>query len=445
MLPPIKPLRAALVLCASLVVSAVHAAPLNLLQIYDLALQNDPTLQEAEANRNALLEVKPQSLARLLPSLSVVGSVNANRYDTTNTFSRQQLGLQYFWDSNVSLKLSQPIYHHDYWLQLSQADNQIAEAEAEFVAEQQNLLLRSAKAYFGVLLAQNANAYAQAEQLSLAKQLQEMQRRLAVGAGALPDVQDAQAGYDQALADALEAERKLNAARNELTELVGEAVSSLTALRQDWQPVSPEPNRAGDWRQLASQNNLSLVAAGHHAEAARKTVEVQFAGHLPTLDLVGNVGTTDTDRPQGLISNSQTVGLQLNVPLYLGGMVDSKVRQAEFQYQAALKHVDKQRRAAERQTQDAFEAVQTAIGRIQALATARQSGEISVAATEKGLEIGTRSIAELLTAKRNLARIGRDYEQAKYDYVLNSLQLKQAAGLLGRNDLEAVNAWLSER
>ncbi|WP_367154940.1 TolC family outer membrane protein [Methylomonas sp. HYX-M1] len=441
---PFKPLSVALVLYVSLV-SAAHATALNVLQIYDLALQNDPTLQEAEANRNALLEVKPQSLARLLPSLSVVGSVNANRYDTTNTFSRQQLGLQYFWDSHVSLKLSQPIYHHDYWLQLSQADNQIAEAEAEFVAEQQNLLLRSAKAYFGVLLAQNAHTYAQAEQLSLAKQLQEMQRRLAVGAGALPEVQDAQAGFDQALAEALEAERKLKAARNELTEILGVPVSALTPLRQDWQPVTPEPNNAADWLQWAAQNNLSLIAAGHHAEAARKTVEVQFAGHLPTLDLVGNVGTTDTDRPQGLISNSQTVGLQLNVPIYLGGMVDSKVRQAEFQYQAALKHVDKQRRAAERQTQDAFEAVQTAIGRVQALATARQSGEISVAATEKGLEIGTRSVAELLTAKRNLARIRRDYEQAKYDYLLNSLQLKLAAGLLGRNDLEAVNAWLSER
>jgi len=444
MLSPIKPLSAALVLYASLV-SAAHATALNLLQIYDLALQNDPTLQEAEANRNALLEVKPQSLARLLPSLSVVGSVNANRYDTTNTFSRQQLGLQYFWDSHVSLKLSQPIYHHDYWLQLSQTDNQIAEAEAEFVAEQQNLLLRSAKAYFGVLLAQNAHAYAQSEQLSLAKQLQEMQRRLAVGAAALPEVQDAQAGFDQALAEALEAERKLKAARNELTEILGAPVSALTALRQDWQPAPPEPNNAADWLQWAAQNNVSLIAASHHAEAARKTVEVQFAGHLPTLDLVGNVGTTDTDRPQGLISNSQTVGLQLNVPIYLGGMVDSKVRQAEFQYQAALKHVDKQRRAAERQTQDAFEAVQTAIGRVQALATARQSGEISVAAIEKGLEIGTRSVAELLTAKRNLARIRRDYEQAKYDYLLNSLQLKLAAGLLGRNDLEAVNAWLSER
>lgn len=417
---------------------------IDLLEVYELALQNDPTIQEAEETRNASLEAKPQSLARLLPSLTLVGAMNANRYNTTNTNIVRQFGLQYFWDSNVSLKLSQPIYHHDYWVQLSQSDNQIAQAEAEFVAEQQNLLLRTAKAYFGVLLAQNSLDYAQAEQSTVERQLQEMQRRLTLGAASMVDLQEAQAGYDQVRADGIDAQRQLLAAKTALMEIIGITTIQLDALRDDLTPVLPEPNTLEDWLRLARQNNLALLAAQHRAEVARKTVDIQFAGHLPTLDLVGNLGTTDTDRPAGLEANSQTIGVQLNVPLYLGGVVDSKVRQAEHQLEAARKHIDKQRRTAERQTQDAFQGIEATIEQIKALASAKHSTEITVNAIEKGLVIGTRSMAELLIVNRNLFRVRRDHAKAKYDYIMNCLVLKQAAGLLLRSDLELMNTWLSK-
>lgn len=420
--------------------SHVHAQ--DLFEIYELALLNDPEIHEAEENRNALLEAKPQSVAKLLPSLAIVGALNGNRYDTTNTFTDAQFGTQYFWDSSVFLKLSQPIYHNDYWVQLSQSENQIAQAEAEYLAAQQDLLIRTAKVYFGVLIAQDSLEFARAEKLTVEHQLREMKKRLAVGNAAITDLQEAQAGFDQANAGEIDAQRKLKVAKTTLTEIIGNADVQLNSLRGELPLEMPTPNNLQEWVNLAEQNNHTILAAVNRAEAARKNIEIQFSGHLPSLDLVANVGTADTDRPAGLIANSQTVGLQMNMPLYLGGSVDSKVRQAEHQYEAAKQNLDKQRRAAVRQVEDAFQGVELTISQINALDSAQRSTKVTVEGTEKGVRVGTRTMADLLTANRNLSRAQRDYAQARYDYILNSLSLKQGAGALARTDLEAVNSWL---
>ena len=414
----------------------------DLLQTYDLAWQNDPGIQEVENNRNAVLESRPQSLARLLPSLSIVGSVNANRFDTTSTYVSSQYGLQTFWDSSVYLKLSQPLYHHDYWVQLSQTDNQIAQAEAEYAYEQQNLLVKTAKAYFGLLSAESNLGFASAEKRSLEYQLKLVTQRHAVGSAAITDLQEAKAGFDQANAAEIDAQRKVQAAKSVLAEIIGGNEFQLDKLREDLPLQPPDPDNPDKWQNLAAENNLSTIAAGNRAEVARKNIEIQFAGHLPTLDLVGNFGTADTNRPSGLVANSQTVGMQLNVPIFQGGGVESKVRQARFQFESAQKHVDKQRRAAIKQAQDAYNGIMFTISQIQALKSAQQSTRVAVEAAETGMLVGTRTMAEVLTANRNYSRTQRDHAQARYDYVLNSLLLKQAAGSLSRVDLEVINSWL---
>lgn len=414
----------------------------DLLDIYDLAWQHDPAIQEVEANRDAVLEARPQSLARLLPSLSIVGALNANRYDTANTYTRLQFGTQHFWDSNVYLKLAQPIYHHDYWLQLSQTDNQIAQAEAEYASEQQNLLMKTAKAYFAVLAAQSNLDFAAMEKRSLEYQLKQMTQRHAVGTASIIDQQEAQAGFDQVNAGEIDAQRKLQAAKSALAEIIGTADFELNLLREDLPLETPIPNNIDDWLALAQQNNFSILAATNQAELTRKNIEIQFAGHLPTLDLVGNFGIADTDRPAGLVANSQTVGIQLNMPVFQGGGVDSKVRQARHQFEAAQHKVDKQRRAAEKQVKDAYQGIEFTISQTQALNSAQKSSRVAVEAAEKGLAVGTRTMAELLTANRNWSRMQRDYTQARFDYVLNGLILKQAAGSLSRADLETINSWL---
>ena len=414
----------------------------DLLQIYDLAWQYDPAIHEVEENRNAILEAKPQSLARLLPSLSIVGGLNANRFETTSTYTQRQLGTQYFWDSNVYLKLSQPIYHHDYWVQLSQTDNQIAQAEAEYAAEQQNLLLKTAKSYFALLTAEGNLEFVRMEKRTLEYQLKQITQRHVVGSAAVTDQQEAQAGFDQVNASEIDAQRKLQAAKSALAEIIGTADFQLNPLREELPLAAPVPHDIQNWLSLAQQNNLSIIAASNHAELARKNIDLQGAGHLPTLDLVGNFGEADTDRPSGLVANSQTIGVQLNMPLFQGGGVESRVRQARHQFEAAQHNVDKQRRTAEKQIQDAYQGIEFTISQTQALKSAQQSTMVAVEAAEKGVTVGTNTMADVLIASRSLVRTQRDYAQARYDYILSGLSLKQAAGSLSRTDLETINSWL---
>ena len=414
----------------------------DLLEIYDLAWQNDPTLHEAEENKNAALEVKPQSLAKLLPTLGIVGNLNGNRFDTDNTYTNLQFGTQYFWDSSVFLKLSQPIYHHDYWAQLSQSENQMAQAEAEYAAEQQNLFIRTAKAYFGVLAAQSNLQFASMERQSLEFQLKQAKKRFEVGAASITDCREAQAGFDQAKASEIDAQKKLRETKVALSEIIGPLDFELNRLRDDVPLELPTPSNLDDWSALARQNNWTVIAADNRAEVARKNVEIQFSGHLPTLDLVGNMGVLDTDRPAGVVANSQTIGLQLNVPIFQGGGVESRIRQAEHQLAAAQQNVDKQRRAAERLAQDAYQGIELTISQIEALKSAVESTKAAVDAAEKGLIVGTRTMADVLTATRNHSRAQRDHAQARYEYIVSGLTLKQAASSLSRVDLEVVNTWL---
>lgn len=431
-------------LCLALVGAmwAGQAHALDLLQTYDLALQQDPQIHEVENTRNAILEARPQSIARLLPTFAIVGTLNQNRFDTTNTFTSFQTGLQTFWDSSVYLKLSQPIYHHEYWVQLSQTDNQIAQAEAEYAAEQQNLFVRTAKAYFAVLSARDNLEFANAEKRALEHQLSQIKQRFNVGTAAITDVREAQAGYDLAVAGEIAGKRTLNVAKAALREIIGKVDSELNPLQEELPLHEPAPAREQEWSEMAQQHSLAIIAAENQAEIARKTIELQFSGHLPSLDMVGNVGYADTDRPAGLVANSQTIGVQLSVPIFQGGGVNSRVRQAREQYEAAKEHVDKQRRAVERQVQDAYDGIIFSISQVQALGAAVASTRSALEAAEAGLRVGTRTMVDVLATQRNLYRAKRDFAQARYDFINNGFLLKQAAGSLSRADLEAVNTWL---
>ena len=423
--------------------TSAHAE--NLLQIYEMAMERDPKILEAEANRNAALEIKPQSIARLLPTLAIVGNLTQNRYDTQNTFTNLQIGQQHFWDSNAYLKLSQPIYHHDYWVQLSQADNQLAQAEAEYGAEQQDLFTRTAKAYFTVLAAQDNLQFADAERRALERQLAQADRRFTVGTVAIMDLREAQAAFDLSVANTLAAQRAMSVAKAALREIIGQFNIELVAMGQDPPLLEPSPAKLEDWSELAQRNNLAIIAAQNRAEYARKNIDLQFAGHLPSLDLVGSVGINDTNRPAGLVANSQTVGLQMNVPLFQGGAVNSRVRQSQSQLEAAMQAVDKNRRAVEKQVQDAYYGIQFSINQVKALKAAVESNRTSVEATEAGFRVGMRTMVDVVASERNFYRAQRDHAQARYDYIYNSLALKQSASILTREDVEIVNAWLAKK
>ena len=414
----------------------------DLLQIFDIATQNDPKLLEAEANRNALLESRPQALAKLLPTFAIIGNLNQSRYDTSRTYTSLQIGLQNFWDSNVNLKLTQPIYHHDYWVQLSQAENQIAQAEAEYGTELQELFTRTAKAYFGVLSAEDVLEFAKAEKRAMERQHEQAEAKYRNGTLAEAERREAQAALDLAAANTISAQRAVAIARAGLGEITGNADLNLARLAANLPLLPPEPNDIKKWSGLAQDNNLTIIAAQNRMEFANKNKELQFAGHLPTLDMVGSVGVADTDRPAGLVANSQVVGLQLNVPLYQGGLVNSKERQAEFQYVSAKQHLDRSRRAVEKQIHEAFYGVEFTMQQIKAQQSAVESTQTAVETAEAGFRVGTRLMVDVITAERNFYRAQKDYAQARYDYIYNSLLLKQTASALTRQDVEIVNTWL---
>lgn len=437
---------------ASLCAFLIHAGPAgagDLLSIYELAVQRDPTVRAAEANRNAILENKPQSVANLLPNISISG--NLNRNSVKSKFANDQLSFIAgarnvgFWSSGASVNLTQPVYHHELWVRLSQADSQIAQAEANYESERQRLILRTAQAYFNVLYAQDALEFAKAENRAIERQLEQAKARFEVGLVAVTDVNEAQAGYDQASANAIRAENELDNAREALREIVAEYEGELSGLEREIPLQTPEPGDIEAWNKRALENNLAILAAQNQADIARKNIELQFAGHMPSLDLSASAAFSDNNRPRGIPSEAQVIGMQVNIPLYQGGLVSSRVRQAREQFESAQENLDVQRRAAVRQVKNAYRGVMSSISQAAALKSATVSAQSALEASEAGFEVGTRTMVEVLTQQKVLYAAKRDYAKARYDYIVNSLSLKQAAGLLQREDVELVNRWLKKK
>jgi outer membrane protein len=426
--------------------TAGQAGAQDLMGIYDQALQHDPTLRESQATLHSAEEYRPQGIARLLPQVTATAYLNRNSVLTRSTNNVQNiiaggrnLG---FWDSAGSLRLVQPIYHHEYWVQLSAADNQIAKAQANFENTVQNLGLRTAQAYFDLLYAQDSLGFAGAERQAVERQLEQAKARFEVGLIAITDVNEAQAGYDQATANVIKAENELDNAREALREFVGEFDPDVRGLGDALPLTPPTPADLALWGRRATEGNLGVIALENDAEIFRKTIDLRFAGHLPAVDLVGSAGFTDNNRPFGVSSESQVIGIQASLPLFQGGLVNSQVTQARYDLEAAQERLDKQRRAANKQAKNAYRGILSSVGQVNALRAAVTSSESALEATEAGFEVGTRTMVEVLTEQRNLYGAKRNYAKARYDYIVNSLSLKQAAGVLQREDLELVNSWL---
>lgn len=416
----------------------------TLLDIYGIAVDGDPVVREALARRNSALESKPQSIARLLPTLAASGSSARERIDNKKG-GFQGSGTQNFWTHRMSVNFNQPIFHWDFWVQLSQADNRVAEAEADYQAAQQDLIVRTAESYFDILAAGDNVDFAAAEKRAIARQLDQAQQRFEVGLIAITDVHEAQAAYDQARADEIKAQNELDNAKEALNEIIGDHKISMEPLDAELPLETPEPTDIEQWASMADKQNLSIIAAENRAEAARKNIEIQNAGHLPVLDLVANYSYQETNSIFGLRGDSESIGLQLNVPLFEGGAVSSRARQARYDYDAAKENLIAKRRATKRQVRDAYRGVVTTINQVEALAATVRSAATAVEASEAGQEVGTRTMVDVLAEQRNLYRAQRDYARTRYDYLINGLRLKQAAGSLTVGDLEHIDQWIVEK
>lgn len=437
-------------LCAA---AAVHAD--NLLDIYSLALQNDPIYKQAIAQHQANLEARPQSRALLLPSFSATANTTAN--DLNVKYSGINLGgggsggaftsgQRAYNSHGYSFDITQPLYHQSYIDQYKQAGKQVKESFAQLNGAEQSLILRVAQAYFNVLAAEDTLQLAKAEEKADEQQLEQTRQQFKVGLIAITDVDEAQASYDLAVAQTISATNGLANVREALTQITGQHHPDLMPLGANIPLSIPMPEGIDAWTDLALDRSPELAASRFATEVAQEQIAVQRSSHYPTLDLVFNssnqVQTGSTFGNFSSSTNGSTIGLQVNVPIFQGGAIASRTRQAHDQFIAAQQAQEQQRRTTIDQTHQAYLGVQSNISLIKAYKQAIVSNTSSLEATKAGLEVGTRTTVDVLTARANLFTARTNYAKARYNYIITRLQLKQAAGTLAPEDLKTVNGWL---
>ncbi len=442
----------------------------DLLAIYQRALQNDPQLREAEAIRLAALEAKPQALSALLPQLNGSGTVSHERDTGSQTITQPvsttpdgPVTLQTIpFDGRTTttthrygIDLKQNIFRWENWVALKRADAQVAQAEADYQAAQQDLIERVAQRYFDVLAAQDDLEAQQVALTSIKRQLEQAESRYAIGLIAVTDVEEARAAHDSGAAAVIAAKRTLASTQELLREITGDPFDSLARPIEPFELANPDPISEDRWVDLALEQNLSLISSRLAADIARENVSSARGGHFPSLDLVGSGykvtsnGTSEFSdgTPAGgtaLDQHQRTIGLQLTFPIYAGGMVSSQVRQAVYQHRAAKERVERVARQTEHDARDAYLGVLSEISRVKALRRAVESNATSLRATESGYEAGTRTAVDVLQSRQLWVQATTDYSRSRYDYMLNVLKLQQAAGILSQQSLEKINALLTE-
>ncbi len=403
----------------------------DLTSIYSLAERNDPNYQQVISKHRAALESRPQARSQLLPSLDITANTKRNNQDITSSSTFGSDGEIDFNSHGYSLNLSQPLFHRDRFIALSQADSEIKESEAKLAKAQQDLIVSVSETYFNVLRSVDNLEFAKIEVESLSRQLEQANQRFEVGLSAITDVQEAQAGHDLAVAQKIQAINGIDNAKEEIRELTGEYIDEFDGLGENITLIKPVPEDISSWADLSIEQNLDISAANFALETARKEIKKQYAGHLPTVDIVashgydstgGRFGSTRTDR--------SSIGLELNVPIFSGGFVSSKTREAYEQYNFAMHYLEKSRRTAQRNTREAYLGVISGISQVNALKQAVISSETALTATEAGFEVGTRTAVDVIGSQRATSKARRDYSNAKYNYILNTLKLKRSAGIL---------------
>jgi outer membrane protein len=354
--------------------------------------------------------------------------------------------------STWDVTLRQNIFRWQNWATLRRANAQTAQAEADYSAAQQDLILRTSEAYFNVLAAQDTLEAAVAAHDAIGRQLEQSDKRFEVGLIAVTDVQEAKAAFDSATAALIQAKRNLATAQERLRELTGETFDVLEKPGADMPLAGPNPASPEDWVQLAMQQNARLISSRLAADITRADIGFERGGHFPTLDVVvsrshfdseatisgSSAGDIDSD------SDDTVVSLQVTVPIFSGGATRSRVRQAQFLNIAARERLERTARETEREARDAYLGVNSEVARVQSLRQAVESAMTALQATEAGYEVGTRTSVDVLEARRRLFEAQTNYARSRYDYLLNVLRLQLAAGTLDREGLEEINALLTE-
>lgn len=456
------------------VFTAGTAGAADLLSVYRDALTNDPQIRQADALRKASREAKPQAWSALLPQINGTGSWTRGRVDQTSSMPQpiidpdgNFLGTQVVPsirnskpdDKRWSFDLRQNLFSWTNWANLRAADSQVAQAEADYRTAQQGLMQRVAQRYFAVLAAQDTLEAQQTALEAFNRQLDQANKRFEVGLIAITDVQETKAARDQGAAAVIAAKRALATAEEQLREVTGQKYDRLSRPGAEMPLRGPQPEVEQTWVDTSLDQNPQLLSSRLGADIARNQVQVAFGGHFPEINLVGSYGGSDTagqgqfNQQSGQLgpffdlpgdSKTKTYGLQVTVPIFSGGLTNSRHRESQYRWIAAKENVTATSRATERAARDAYLGVISEMARVEALKQALESNQTSLRATEAGYEVGTRTSVDVLDARRLLVAAQTDYAQSRYTYLQQVIALRAAAGNLDEATLQDLNTLLTE-
>ena len=431
-----KPSRILLALAVALALPAAHAD--DLVGVYHDALASDPTFQSARAQYEAGIEKLPQARSGYLPLLS--GTASAFRNRITNDIAPNIS----FNTTTYAVTLSQPIFRMQNWIAIDQAHQQVLQSEAGLASAGQDLILRVAQAYFDVLLAQDNVALSDSQKTAISEQLAQAKRNFEVGTATIVDTLEAQARYDQSNAKLISDRNDLEVKRRALQQLLNKVPASLAPLKDPLVLAPPKPDDIEAWVKVAADSSFTVVSAKANSEIAREEVGRQKASRLPTVDATASwaKGYDPTSQQLGLVgpnSTTSSIGITLSMPFYTGGLNQSRIREALANQTRADQDLENAQRTTAQAVRQNFLNVTSGIAQVQALEQALTSTQSQLDSTILGRDVGVRTSVDVLNAQQQVYQTRRDLQQARYNYLLNTLRLKAAAGQLAEGDVEDVN------
>jgi len=420
------------ILISTVIVSPSYSASLT--EVYQLATLNDPVIASAKANYKAGDTIKDQALAALLPSINASYRWTKHK-STLNTFTNQNTGA---FDSEAqSVTATQSLFNLQAIFGYRQALSTADQAFLRYADAQQELIIRTAEAYFEVLRGTDNLESSLAEERAIARQLEQTQQRYEVGLIAITDVHEAQAASDLTIANRLALEASLGIAKESLAQLTGEYIE-VNKLANNYVAAPPLPAEISEWVELANKNNLNLQLAYQTANAAKQNARVKTSSLAPIVEAFADYSKNRSTFIPGRTTEDSTFGIQANWEIFRGGGKWAERREAQYQHAATQSDYIAAKRSATQQTRSAY--LQTSVGAAEVNARQRRviSATSALDATQAGYDAGTRNIVDLLNAQRDLYAAQRDYSNARYDFVINSLRLKRAAGIISAADLESI-------
>jgi outer membrane protein len=439
-----KPFPAMLAVGGLMAVCVAPAHAINLLQVYQEALANDPVYTSARYTLSAGEERSTQGLAGLLPVVGASGNYTRN----SSTFSTAaQSSSSSSVSSGYTLTLTQPLLRWANWETYQQGKLSVAASEAQFAQAQQDLVVRVAQAYFDVLAAQDALSTVQSQMTAITEQLASAKRNFEVGTATITDTHEAQARYDLALAQQAAATNDVEIRRSALQQIIGRPPGNLSPLGPGLKLAAPEPAQMDQWVANAETQNYGVIGQQLALEIAQREIKRNRAAHTPTVDLVAtrshlNQGAPSVTIPAAVIADSNAVGIQWNIPIFAGFAVNSRVRESVALAERTRSDLENARRTAAQNARQSFLGVSNGLAQVRALEAAELSSQSSLESNQLGYQVGVRINIDVLNAQQQLFSTRRDLSKARYDTLINGLRLKAAASLLKEEDLAQLNGML---